>query len=202
MAQIITIAHQKGGVGKSTLSLNLAYVFKNGLSVGICDTDAQGSLSNLQMNEEGIDIISMPQEIESLRNLPYEIIIVDTPPYLTNKLQALFAISDFILIPTKAGFLDFMAIQTTIHLLKDSIKLNPNLKAAIVFNMIKKSTKVESEIRTLLSDSEIPIFKTVITERVSYTRSIITGGILKSNDFIAKQEILSLADEILNNIGI
>ncbi len=202
MAQIITIAHQKGGVGKSTLSLNLAYVFKNGLQIAICDTDIQGSLTNLQLQEEGIDILTLPQNLNDLKNLPHEIIIIDTPPYLISRLPDLFAISDFVLIPTKAGILDFMAIQATIALLNESINARPGLKAGIVFNMIKRSTNLQNEIAKLLQDSTIELMQTLITDRVSYTRSVVTGGVLNSNDTVAKQEILSLADEILNRMGL
>ena len=102
MPQIITIAHQKGGVGKSTLCFNLAQVFKNGLKVAICDTDLQGSLNNLQIESDGIDFIFLPVNIADLKLLDYEIIIIDTPPYLNNKLPDLFAVSNYILIPTKA----------------------------------------------------------------------------------------------------
>lgn len=202
MPQIITIAHQKGGVGKSTLSFNLAHVFKNGLKVGLCDTDLQSSLSNLELETDGIDILTIPANINSLKELDYGIIIIDTPPYLSNKLPELFAISNFILIPTKAGFLDFMAIKSTITLLKLSINKFPELKAGIVFNMIKKNTSLKSEVENLLSDISIDVFNTIITDRVSYTRSVITGGILQSNDEKAKLEIISLADEILNRIGL
>lgn len=202
MAQIITIAHQKGGVGKSTLSLNLAYVFKNGLQVGICDTDIQGSLTNLQLTEEGIDILTLPKNLNDLKNLPHEIIIIDTPPYLINRLPDLFAISDFVLIPTKAGILDFMAIQATIALLNESIKSKPALKAGIVFNMIKRNTNLQYEVAKLLKDSTIELMQTLITDRVSYTRSVVTGGVLKSNDAMAKKEMLELADEILNRMGL
>lgn len=202
MPQIITIAHQKGGVGKSTLSFNLAHIFKDGLKVGLCDTDLQGSLRNLELEEDGIEILPIPNDISTLKNLDHEIIIIDTPPYLSNKLPEIFAISNFILIPTKAGFLDFMAIKSTIALLKISMKNTPAIKAGIVFNMIKKQTSLKGEVENLLADSEIDILQTVITDRVSYTRSVITGGILKSNDEKAKQEMISLADEILNRIGI
>ncbi|WP_228448997.1 ParA family protein [Chryseobacterium mulctrae] len=44
MAKIILTTHQKGGVGKSTLSFNLAVNLKENAKVCIIDLDAQGSL--------------------------------------------------------------------------------------------------------------------------------------------------------------
>ena len=45
MGHIITIAQQKGGSGKTTLTANLAVsLIKQGLEVALLDTDPQGSL--------------------------------------------------------------------------------------------------------------------------------------------------------------
>ena len=47
MPVILTFAHQKGGVGKSTLSLNIAsYFARNGISSAIIDGDVQGSITD------------------------------------------------------------------------------------------------------------------------------------------------------------
>ena len=47
MAKIILITHQKGGVGKSTLTFNLACNLKESAKVCILDMDNQGSLLNI-----------------------------------------------------------------------------------------------------------------------------------------------------------
>jgi chromosome partitioning protein len=113
MSKIITIAHLKGGVGKSTLALNLAVCFKDTLRVALIDTDTQGSISDLKGDLKTIEVINdtSPQNIKAM---DYQLIIIDTPPYLSSQLPDLFAISDFVLIPTKAGFFDVMAIRSTI----------------------------------------------------------------------------------------
>jgi chromosome partitioning protein len=195
--KIITIAHQKGGVGKTTLALNLASCFREGLSVGLLDADLQGSLKGLESMLDGLELIEYNNDPNSLRSVKKDLLIVDTPPYLSAQLPALFSVSDFVLVPTKVGFLDIMAIRATIQLLKESQQLHPNLKAAIVMNMVKPRTTVNDEIKDILKDYGLPVLKTAISDRVSYTRSAIMSGVFAGDDEKAKNEIASLADEIL-----
>ncbi|MVN23487.1 ParA family protein [Mucilaginibacter arboris] len=199
MSKIITIAHQKGGVGKSTLALNLAVCFQDQLSVALVDTDLQGSIADLK---DDLPELSIIQEdiFENIRQLKHQLIIIDTPPYLSNRLPDLFLISDYVLIPTKAGFFDVMAIRSTIALVKQAQKKHSQLNAGIVLNMIKPRSGVTGEVQELLKGFDMPLLNTVIHDRVSFTRSPITGGVLSGDDSKAKEEITGLAEEIVNSI--
>jgi chromosome partitioning protein len=196
--KIITVAHQKGGVGKTTLALNLAACFKDDLRVGLLDTDVQGSLSGLVDMLEGIELIPFNNDLASLRGIEKDILIIDTPPYLTNQLPALFEASDFVLVPSKVGFLDVMAVRATIQMLKEVQTRKKELKAAIVLNMVKPRTNMNDEIREILKDYDIPVLKTAISDRVSYSRSPIMSGVFAGDDDKAKAEITALADEIFS----
>jgi chromosome partitioning protein len=196
--KIITVAHQKGGVGKTTLALNLAACFKDDLRVGLLDTDVQGSLSGLVDMLEGIELIPFNNDLASLRTVEKDILIIDTPPYLTNQLPALFEASDFVLVPSKVGFLDVMAVRATIQMLKEVQGRKKDLKAAIVLNMVKPRTNMNDEIREILKDYDIPVLKTSISDRVSYSRSPIMSGVFAGDDEKAKTEITALADEIFS----
>lgn len=200
MGKIITVAHQKGGVGKSTLAMNLAVCFQDQLKVALVDTDLQGSLLQIKEELPGLAVVGN-EHLQDLKNLDYDLIIVDTPPYLSIKLPELFSLSDFILIPTKAGFFDVMAIRSTIALVKDAQAKKPKIKAGIVMNMIKPRSGITKEVGGLLESMDTPVLGTKVHDRVSIARSSITAGVLHGSDVKAIEEITSLAEEIVNCIS-
>lgn len=200
--KIITVAHQKGGVGKTTLTLNLAACFAQGLNVGVLDTDLQGSLSGIQDELDSITFVPFDGQLNRLTEQPFDILIIDTPPYLTNQLPDLFAVSDFVLVPSKVGFFDVMAIKATIEFLKQAQQQRPELKYGVVLNMVKPRTGLNKSVQGILNDYGAILLTTTVSDRVSYTRSAITSGVFASDDEKAKEEITGLADEILTALGL
>lgn len=199
MPKIITLAHQKGGVGKSTLTLNLAYSFKDHVRTGVVDMDVQGTISQLKPLIKNLDIITGITQLSDLQQLPYDFIFIDTPPYLSADLPALFEMSDLVIIPTKPGIADLMAIRATIAMLQDVHDKNPNLKKVIVFNMVKMSSSITAKIKELVDAYEIPVFKRMITDRVSFARSLaIDDGIYGLEDTKAKEELDELTQEVID----
>lgn len=198
MTKIITIAHQKGGVGKSTLALNLAYRFGKEVKTALTDTDPQGSIMQLKEIVEGIDILDFTG-IENLKSKPYDIIFIDTPPYLGENMISIFLDSDFVLIPTKAGVPDIMAIRSTIELVKEAQKKKPELKAGIVLNMVKPRTNITEEAKEQLKEYGLPILSE-IRDRIVFNNTFLLGGISKGNDQQAVQELEELTTKIINLI--
>lgn len=192
---IISVVHQKGGVGKTTLALNLAYCLAENLKVGIADTDLQGSISEIADFLQGIDLIPL-EKIRNREPLTYDIILIDTPPYLTNQLHDIFLLSDFVLIPTKAGYLDALAVKATIALYKEALKEKPTLKGGVILNMLMHNTNLNEEIKEILEGYDLPLLQTTISHRVSFARSPMTSGVFNSDDSRAKNEIVNLTEEI------
>lgn len=198
---IISVVHQKGGVGKTTLALNLAHCFAENLRVAISDTDLQGSMSEISEFMEGIDLVSLEQ-IHAQKKLPYDILIIDTPPYLTNKLKEIFLLSDFVLIPTKPGYLDALAIRATIALFNEAALEKKSLQGGIVLNMVMHNTSINEEIKELLDGYNFRLLENYLTHRVSFARSPMTNGIFNSGDEKAKGEVVNVAGEILQILNI
>jgi chromosome partitioning protein len=200
MAKIITVAHQKGGVGKSTLAINLALCFQNQLSVALVDTDLQGSLYHIREDFPELTVIGA-DIITDIEKLDYDLIIVDTPPYLSSKLPELFLHSDFILVPTKAGFFDVMAIRSTLALIKEAQRKAQHVKAGIVLNMVKPRSGITRDVTELLQTMDTPLLNTRVHDRVSIARSSMIGGIFNGTDKRAKEEIMALTEEVVGHIS-
>lgn len=193
MPKIILITHQKGGVGKSTLTFNMASILKNDVKTAIIDFDLQGSLYKSRANSD-IPVLEKEQ-INNVQNLDYDFIFIDTPPYLTEDLPKLCKLADVILIPTKTGIYDLLAIEETINIIKQVGKED---KTLIVFNMVKPNTTLTTEMQDAIDNYNIPIAETKISDLVAFTRSAITHGVEDSKK--AYQQIESLTREILSKI--
>jgi len=196
MPKIITVANQKGGVGKSTLSLCLHDFFvQNGKSVLLVDSDAQKSLQTLlsRLGRDDIDIRAFQDQARAVTHSA-DIAIIDTPPYLSKDLPGWFAVSDFVLIPVCPGPFDALASQDVIELLKQAQKLRPGIKAGVVFNRVINRTSFTGQIKDLIEGFGVPILNTQIHNRVEYARGLLTEGV---QDEKARNEIGSLAGEIL-----
>lgn len=202
MPKIICIASQKGGVGKSTICFNLACMFSKSLQVALLDLDLQSSSSDLLKEETGITVVPPSTAPSALTELPYDLLFIDTPPYLSTQLIDILLVADVILIPTKAGAFDVLALKDTLKLVEQVQLQNKYLKAAIIFTMVKTGTKTLDEIKPVLHTGSINILSNTISERVSYTRSLLTGGVILTTDNKAKMEMMELADEVVKLLGL
>lgn len=189
--KIISVIHQKGGVGKSTLTFNIACNLKDSANVEIVDMDYQGSLLKIR----GISDVPIhtADKLDELIKKDLDFLFIDTPPYLSENLPKLIKMSDAIIIPTKAGFFDFLAIESTIDLIKQT---GGEDKSMIVFNMVKPNTTLTSEIREKLTEYEIKVADTKVSDLVAITRSGLVNGVEDSEN--AQNQINELTEEIIN----
>ena len=195
MPKIILVTHQKGGVGKSTLTFNLAQNISSSAKVAVLDFDLQGSLSQLKELVTDFEIIPFKGRIDDIPKLDYDFIFIDTPPYLSNHLPKLIAIADLVIIPTKAGILDLLAIKGTLELIEDANKTTDTL---VVFNMIKANTTLTIDILIGLEEYNVKIANTHISDLVSFTKSVLVKGV--KNDKNAQKQLDKLTKEILTKL--
>jgi len=207
--KIVTLASQKGGVGKSTLALNIYSTFlHNGATAALVDTDPQGSLRNIQATLKdnpqwgGVELMDYKQfkQLAEGGDSPYDIVVVDTPPYLSDKLENILQWSDVVLMPCKPSPLDILSMENTIELVKEAQAKNKKLKAGIVLNMVFHSTqKYTDQILEILNTNyDVPLLRTQIRNRVAYSRAMFKDSSVDSeNNKKATQEMTALIQEML-----
>ena len=152
--------------------------------------DTQGSLMNInQLSEVPI----FPAEkLNDLKNSDYDFIFIDTPPYLNSRIEELCIIANVIIIPTKAGVLDLLAIKSTIDIV---VKAKAENRALIVFNMVKPNTTLTAEIKDQLKDYDIKVSKNMLSDLVAFSRSVLVNGVEENRN--AQKQIDNLTKEIL-----
>lgn len=209
MPLTITLAHQKGGVGKSTLAINLyGYFTQAGYRTALIDIDPQGSITSLLKTFGGDAAREKVALIERAGFSSYadlrgqiegeEIVLIDTPPYLSKELQQVLALSHLVLIPCKASPLDALAVVQTLALVKEEQARNPSLAAAIVLTMTIAGTGFPKQIREHLEQHGLPILDIEIANRVAYARSLLfSNGVGGEANDKAKDEIARLGQEII-----
>jgi len=124
---VIVVASQKGGVGKSTLALHLGAAAD--ARTVLLDMDPQQTLTKWWRTREAeipalaeATIGGLSSKLELLRAEGYELCIVDTPPAVTTSITAVIEIADLVLIPVRPSPADLWAVGATIDIARKAEK--------------------------------------------------------------------------------
>jgi chromosome partitioning protein len=206
MAHIISLGNQKGGVGKTTLTINLAGHFaRAGKKVLIIDADKQGSALDWQgvrQDESVFSVVGIPTDSvhKEIKNLApnYDYIFIDAPPHSANILRSIILASDLFLIPLTPSALDVWSAEEVLKLLAEAVVFKENLKSAFVINRKIANTTITQSVKKALTNFKIPVFKSIISQRVSFAESMSSGILIQElgSDKTAIEEIANLAKEI------
>ncbi len=119
--KVLVVLNGKGGVGKTTTTVNLAAVFAETQRVLLVDADPQGSASwwsERSNGKLGFDVAQEndPTLLSGLRQVKdYNLIVVDTPPALNSEaLAAVIPAADYLLLPTPPAPMDLSALIETV----------------------------------------------------------------------------------------
>jgi chromosome partitioning protein len=119
---IIAVCNVKGGVGKTTTAVYLAAVAaERGDEVVLVDADPHAS-SGIWLEErpiDGVTVVETPSERTLTRALRNEdaLVVIDTPPGDERLVRAAIGAADSVVIPTRAGGVEFPRVATTLEML-------------------------------------------------------------------------------------
>lgn len=205
----IGITNLKGGVGKTTLSINLAVCLAHaGYKVCIVDTDVnQTSFKWYGARDEKLpevlvlgatDSKALNKAVDKLHE-SHDIIIIDGTPSLSEMTTRIILASDLLLIPIRPGANDFRTMDEFFTRYNAIKEIKGEIPAFFLLNEYSERINVHKTIReTLLEHYGFPMLETAIKSRTAYVETCMMGtGVYEHTDALAKREIITLTEEIL-----
>ena len=182
---IIGMLNQKGGVGKTTLSISVAHALSlenNKDRVLLVDADPQQSALNWSDVRDGdhpFTVISLPKknlhrDLAEMQS-DYNHIIIDGPPRVTDLARSCIMASDLVVIPCTPSPYDLWASEETVNLVKEAAEYKENLKFIFTLNRKVVNTAISRDVVKSLKDMDMRVCKAQISQRVLFAESAAQG---------------------------
>ena len=212
---IITLSHQKGGVGKSTIAWNLAVHFSKLLPTTIIDLDIQQSLT--QTNEIRKSMQLKPLSIKQIKSADElalhiqndtdkEITIIDSGGFDSAYNRIAISGSDMLITPVSDKPFDLMGLQKYEEILKSLSEIQgETIKTNIVFNNLNPAMKNFGDLIEFICMSEhFELLTSVLRQRVDIAHSIGVGKSIKEYRIFSKadREFDELFEEVQKKLNI
>ena len=210
--KIIAFINQKGGCGKTTLSINVGTTLaqRHFKKIAIIDGDNQGSATKWAGNvsddkEFPCTVLSLAKsnglahrEIKKMVGM-YDYIIVDCPPNTEAQINAsILLVADLAVVPFNPSPLDLRAIEELKPLIEAASINNEKLKVVALINRAD-NRNVSAAVETHFKNNEnITLLNTKIKSRAIYCETELTGeSVYTSKISPAKNEMALLVDELM-----
>lgn len=209
---VIAVTNLKGGVGKSTLSRNIAVYFaQRGLKSCIVDTDLEQRTTCDWLERRNDDAIhvpvfpmttvqALPKDIRTHEKDGYNLIVIDGVPQLDIVATRTILLSDLLLIPITPSIDDLKSFERFLSRFEEVKVHREDIPAFLVLNKFSGRNNEDLEMQeaiSLFSEYGITALKTTVGDRVAHRRASKYGlTAYEWEDKKAKEEIAALGGEL------
>lgn len=212
---IISFLNQKGGVGKTTLSINVATSLAlKKYKVLLIDADPQNSSldwASIRKKEGMFTVVGITKPIihKEIKKLAkdYDHIVIDGPPRIYDVAKSAIVSSDLVVIPVQPSPYDVWAASEVVELIKEvsePLEGIKSIKCCFAINRKIVNTAVGRDVTQALSHYEIEVLLSHICQRVAYVETAAVGStVIEDHDKnpSASEEIAKLTEEVLKKYG-
>jgi chromosome partitioning protein len=185
-AVIVAVCGQKGGVGKSTLCVNLAAEgVARGQRVLLVDADKQATCRTwgAVAAEQGHPIPTLvamdatmhrPGQLDRIA-AGHALVLIDTPAQIGEVPASALMVADLALLPCTPSGADTWALAETLELVTKAQTFRPDLRAAIVINRTQGRTALGQGVRKVLAETGVPLLRTALGQRIAFQEALHAG---------------------------
>ncbi len=214
-AQVIALVNQKGGCGKTTVSMHLAGALARrgqGMKVLVVDADPQGTATRWAASADDgepfpASVVGLAaanskvhREVQKFAQ-DYDYIVIDCPPSADSQVpQSALLITDVALVPVIPSPPDLWAAIGIVKTIEGAKTVNEALKTRLVLNQLQANTTLGREALEILPQFGIEVAKNSLSFRQVYRQAAAFGQTAHNFGSKAKEaieEIEALTDEVI-----
>ena len=213
---IVLVGGEKGGVGKTTLAVNLAAMrSRAGHDVLLIDADKQASANlwaGIRQEETRDAPVHCVQKkgkglAADIRDLAtrYEDVVIDAGGQDSVELRAAMTIAELALFPIQPSLFDAATLETLAELVAQAQAFNTELVAAVVINRASTNPRVKEadEAKELIAEyHDLHLLNVLVRDRIIFRKATRNGLCVlesKDHDHAAEAELNALYQEVFGD---
>lgn len=207
----ISVIGQKGGTGKTTLSLGLAVAaVRAGLAVAVIDLDPQANAANWKDRRAADNPVVVSAQVSRLgatlttvAEYGVDLVIIDSPGRSDNAAIEAARVSDLVLIPTKTQIFDLETLDGVRNLLR--VAGDPMSYVVVNGTHPQATTAADTAKALIESEYGFKVAPVHLCHRSLYAEAPTTGKAPQEVDPLSKaaeelQQLYMFTCEVLNTL--